>query len=216
MDDPNCEPEKLKNTYRHFKLINKLFSKWNILYKKNIRPFLEQNNGSATLLDIGFGGGDIPIYLSKLANKDGFRLDITAIETDKRSFDFAQNLNVPENINFKNKSSAEVLQQGKDFDFVISNHVVHHLDESTLQGMCKEAEQLATQKVIFNDLERSDIAYFLFFIFSKLLFWNSFVSVDGLISIKRSYTFEELSRLAPNGWKVYRVFPFRLILSYES
>lgn len=216
MDDPNCDSKKLFNTYRQFWWINRFLSKWTKIYKKDIQSFLARNNGSATLLDIGFGGGDIPVHLSKLAKENSYQLEITAIETDRRSFDFIQTLNTPRNISFKNESSSQVLQQGKKYDFVISNHVLHHLDQTTLQDMCKEAEQLVTHKIIFNDLERSDIAYFLFFIFSKLLFWNSFVSVDGLTSIKRSYTFAELSEIAPKGWKVYRIFPFRLILSYED
>lgn len=215
MDKLDCDPVKLNNTYRQFWWINRCLSKWTTIYTKEIRPVLEQQNGSATLLDIGFGGGDITIHLDKLAKADRFQLQITAIETDKRSYDFVQNLNTPSNINFQNILSTDILQQGRIFDFVISNHLVHHLDDSTLKNMCSEAEQLATKKVIFNDLRRSDVAYALFYVFSKILFWNSFVSFDGLISIKRSYTFEELKEVAPAGWKVRKLFPFRLVLSYE-
>jgi len=216
MDDPDCDPAKLSNTYRQFWWINRFLSKWNRIYKKDISPILNQQNGSASLLDIGFGGGDIPLHLDKLAKSDGFQLQITAIEADERSFNFVRKLDTPSNIEFKNILSTDILKQGKKFDFVISNHVLHHLDEIMLQSICKESEQLALKKVIFNDLERNYWAYFLFFFLSKLLFWNSFVSIDGLISIRRSYTFKELTQLAPKGWKVRRLFPFRLVLSYDQ
>jgi 2-polyprenyl-3-methyl-5-hydroxy-6-metoxy-1,4-benzoquinol methylase len=215
MDDSDCDPVKLSNTYRQFWWINRFLSKWNRIYKNDIRPILINQNGSASLLDIGFGGGDIPIQLDRISKKDGFKLQITAIEADSRSLDFVRKLDTPSNIYFENTLSTDILRQGKEFNFVISNHVIHHLDSETLLTICKEAEQLATKKVIFNDLRRSDWAYLLFFIFSKLLFRNSFVSVDGLISIKRSYTFKELSAIAPDGWSVERLFPFRLVLSYE-
>lgn len=215
MDDPECNPEKLINTYKQFWWINRFLSKWNRIYKNEIRPILKKQKGATSLLDIGFGGGDIPIQLDRLAKKDGYKLHITAIEADKRSLDFVDKLNTPSNIHFENILSTDLLLQQRKFDVVISNHVIHHLDNETLQKICREAEQLAAQKVIFNDLKRSDWAYLLFSIFSKLLFWNSFVSEDGLISLKRSYTFKELSAIAPKGWTVKKLFPFRLVLCYE-
>jgi 2-polyprenyl-3-methyl-5-hydroxy-6-metoxy-1,4-benzoquinol methylase len=215
MDRPDSNLQKLENTYRQFWWINRFLSKWKRIFKKEILPVLKEHGSKGSLLDIGFGGGDIPFQLNNLATKSKTKLDITAIETDSRSLEYVQQLGVNDNIDFQNISSTQILESGMHYDFVISNHVLHHLNEDTLQKMCEEAEQLALKKVIFNDLERSDIAYILFFIISKILFRNSFISTDGLISIKRSYTFDELSEIAPKGWKVQRIFPFRLILSYE-
>lgn len=215
MDSLDCNPVKLRNTYRQFRWINLFLSRWNALYKNEIRPVLELQNGTATLLDIGFGGGDIPIHLNELAKKDGYHLNITAIETDKRSVEYVRSLNTASNIKFAYKHSKELVEQGQKFDFVISNHLLHHLNKSTLQSICDVAEQLAIKKVIFNDLSRSDVAYSFFYASSHLLFWNSFISYDGLISIKRSYTFQELTDLAPSGWKVQKHFPYRLILIFE-
>lgn len=215
MDALDCDPVKLTNTYHQFWWINQILSKWTTIYKSEFRPFLEETNDGATLLDIGFGGGDIPIHLNDLAKADGFQLQITAIEADKRSYNFVKSVHGNSDVSFKNMLSTDLIAQKERFDFVISNHLIHHLDNITLKKICTEAEQLATKKVIFNDLRRSDLAYAIFFIFSKLLFWNSFISFDGLISIKRSYTFEELKKIAPTGWEVRKLFPFRLVLSYE-
>lgn len=216
MDDPNCDSEKLKNTYHQFKLINKLLSKWDLIYKKEIRPVLKKQNGRASLLDIGFGGGDISIHLSELAAEDGFHLDITSIEADSRSFEYIQSIQTPSNIFFRHALSSDLVKENANFDFVISNHLLHHLDKDEFKSICYEAEQLASKKVIFNDIERSDTGYFLFTILSKLFFKNSFISHDGKISIKRSYTFNELSGIAPAHWKVTRLFPYRLTLIYET
>jgi len=216
MDDPKCDLNKLENTYKAFRVINKLLSAWDAIYKREILPFLKANNGVASILDIGFGGGDIPILLSELATRDNFRLEITAIDIDERSFNFVQKLDVPENITFRKAISTELVKEQKKFDFVISNHVTHHLDDQSLQSVCSDAEQLVRHKVLFNDIERSDIGYFIFFLFSKLLFRHSFIEYDGLISIKRSYTFQELKKKLPDGWKITRLFPFRLLLCYEQ
>ena len=216
MDDPNCDSEKLTNTYRQFKRINKLLSKWDIIYKKEIRPVLKNQNGVGSLLDIGFGGGDISIQLSELAAKDGYRLEITSIEADRRSFEYIQTQHTPSNIHFRHLLSSDLINENASFDFVISNHLLHHLSRKEFKDICAEAEQLASKKVIFNDIERNDIAYILFTIFSKIMFKNSFISYDGRVSIKRSYTLEELTSVAPEHWTVSRLFPFRLKLIYAK
>ncbi len=215
MDDPRCDLRKLENTYRSFKTINKLLSGWKTIYKSQIRPFLKRNSGTASILDIGFGGGDVSILLSELAKKDGFHLEITAIDIDERSFNFVQKIDTPDNIIFRKSNSASLVAEHNKFDFIISNHVTHHLNKDSFLSLCDDAEQLALQKILFNDIERSDFGYLFFFLFSKLFFRDSFISYDGLISIKRSYTFQELQEEAPPGWQVNHLFPFRLVLSYE-
>lgn len=216
MDDPNCDTEKLQNTYRQFKTINKYLSRWDLIYKKEIKPVLKQNNGKSSLLDIGFGGGDIPLRLSRLARNDGYHLEITSIDSDLRSLDYAQTLESPSNIFFRHALTTDLINEQACFDFVISNHLLHHLDKPAFKKICCEAETLATKKVIFNDIERSDLAYLFFTILTKFLFRNSFIFYDGRISIKRSYTLNELAEIVPIGWKVRRIFPYRLNLIYDK
>lgn len=76
------------------------------------------------------------------------------------------------------------------------------------------AEKLSKTAVIFNDIRRSDWAYLLFNILSRPAFRSSFITEDGLTSIKRSYTFDELGELIPPDWKLETLFPFRLLLKY--
>lgn len=218
MDKEDCDPVKLKNTYIQFSLINGMLSNWKRIYRKRIRPEFENDpNRKYSLLDIGFGGGDIPLSIARWANQDGFKLEITAIETDQRAFEYAQNLcDNSSFVTFLNCSSSDLIKQEKHFDIVVSNHVLHHLDKSSTFNILDETKHLATSLVIFNDIERSDIGYFLFNVFSRLLFRNSFITEDGLTSIKRCYTKRELAEIAPYGWKVERSFPFRLLLSYEN
>lgn len=216
MDRDDCDPIKLENTYRQFSVINGLLSNWKRIYRKRIRPLFQNASKEYSLLDIGFGGGDIPLSISKWAQEDGINLKITAIETDARAVRFVQNLPSDPNVTFLNCSSTDLVRDQKRFDVVISNHVLHHLDELSTLQILEEAKELATSLIIFNDIERSDLGYALFNVISRPLFSNSFITEDGLISIKRCYTKSELSAIAPVGWKVERSFPFRLLLTYEE
>lgn len=211
MDRSDCDFTKLENTYRYFGYINTLLSRWKQIYKEMIRPFALQNR-TATVLDIGFGGGDIPLKLAYWSAKDKIDLKITAIDPDERAFNFAKKQVAPENVTFLNCAVGELT--GKQFDFVISNHLVHHLDPKELTEILEQSKRLSKQAVIFNDIRRSDLGY-LFFHGTWPLFRDSFITPDGLTSIKRSYTYKELKGTIPDDWRVRKLFPFRLLLMYE-
>lgn len=215
MDDPNCDQEELFNTYRQFSTINSLISRWEKIYSQEIRPACADPSRTYRLLDIGFGGGDLPIKISNWARRDHINLEITAIDSDSRAFEFVQQLEVPEKVTFKAISLSELRKEGISFDFVISNHLLHHLRIDDLQKILDDAASLSRKKVLFNDIERSDLGYLLFNLFSRPLFRSSFITDDGLTSIRRSYTAQELEAIVPAGWTINRIFPYRLLLSYE-
>lgn len=215
MDDPDCDREELFNTYEQFSVINSLISRWKHIYNKGIRPACKNPSRTYTLLDIGFGGGDLPIKISRWAKENRIKLDITAIETDARACEYIERKDTPADIQFRQISSTGLMEEGKSFDFVISNHLLHHLREEELQQLLQEAGKLSNIRVLFNDIERSDLGYLLFNVLSRPIFRSSFITDDGLTSIKRSYTLKELQQLVPAGWMVKRIFPYRLLLSYD-
>lgn len=215
MDDPDCDVNLLEQTYHDFKSLNRFLSKWYRIYKKDFLPYLRKNNGMATVLDIGFGGGDIPLFLYKKALQDGFQLHITAIEMDDRSLNYISKINTPDQVAFKKASLSDLLNQEESYDFIISNHLIHHLDDPELNTICTQSQQLVSHKIIFNDIERNDLGYLLFTMLTIFLYRNSFVPIDGKISIKRSFTYHELQEKAPRNWYVEKLFPFRLMLCYD-
>lgn len=215
MDSKDCDPKLLDNTYRQFKLINLLLCNWKGIYKKTLLPKMTDPQKTYTLLDIGFGGGDIPTSISKWAKKDGVKLKITAIETDQRSYEFAQDLPKDPNIEFLYTSSTDLVNKGERFDFVISNHLMHHLKNDDLLSLLNDAQTLSSNMVLFNDIERSDLGYVLFTTIARLLFHNSYIVTDGLTSIRRSFTRKELRALVPEKWILKTPGLYRLLLTYE-
>jgi 2-polyprenyl-3-methyl-5-hydroxy-6-metoxy-1,4-benzoquinol methylase len=216
MDRPDCDLETLNNTYHQFSTINSLLSGWYRIYKTRIRPLCTDKSKTYTLLDIGFGGGDIPLKLAKWATADNINLDILAIELDDRALKFVEKLDAPTNIKFKKLHSSELIEQGKTFDFVISNHVLHHLKDEEVQNLLEEVDQLAKCRILFSDIERNAVGYALFKVITPLLFQNSFITKDGLISIQRSFTFEELEGIIPKKWKLDQMPLFRLVLTLDK
>lgn len=216
MDRQDCDKELLFNTYRQFKTINRLLSGWDQIYRNYIKPHLLYSSRPVSILDIGCGAGDILIYLRDLAEKDGFKLTLTGIDPDPRALEFIEQQHEAENIQFYPVRSEELIKEGRRFDIVISNHLLHHLNREEMTAITKDAAQLARKTVIFSDIERNDIGYAAFNLFAPLLFRNSYIVRDGLISIKKSYTKMELAHEFPKPWVVQRQFPFRLLAILEK
>jgi 2-polyprenyl-3-methyl-5-hydroxy-6-metoxy-1,4-benzoquinol methylase len=212
MDDPTCDVKMLNATYRHFHVVNQFVAGWHRIYERYLRPHL---TSGSSLLDIGCGGGDVIQKVATWARQDGLELDITGIDPDVRALTYARGRAFPPNVKFYRASSSDLLQSGERFDVVISNHVLHHLRNDEVYTLCKDSEQLASKLVLHNDIRRSDVAY-LGFTISKLFFWNSFVTEDGLRSIRRSFTPRELLEIIPEHWQVKALFPYRNLLVWEK
>ncbi len=191
MDAPDCDPLKLERTYQQFGLVNRLFSGWRGLYVRELRPLLSPTT-ITTALDIGSGGGDLARLLAKWSRRDKLLLEITGTDPDARAYGFASSRPHHAAVSFVQADSSDLVRDGRRFDVVISNHVIHHLQPQDVTGLLADSHALARQLCVHNDLRRSLAAYGLFSL-AALPFRGSFIRPDGLVSIRRSYTPAELA-----------------------
>ena len=214
MDSPLCNPAMLTRTYQDFRVVNAVVSGWRGIYRRSIRPVLSTTT-EMTLLDVGSGGGDVSRALARWAMRDGFRLRVTGIDPDARAHDFATSQPHIVGLSFRRALSSDLVEEGARFDFVVSNHVLHHLSVDELTGLLADSEQLVRRRVLHADLERSNVAYLGFAAATRPFFRRSYIRPDGLTSIRRSYTAPELRAAVPTGWTVSRGLPSRLVLSWD-
>ncbi|MFZ4895707.1 class I SAM-dependent methyltransferase [Plantibacter sp. Mn2098] len=211
MDDPDCDLDRLEHTYAQFTAVNRLVSGWRTIYLRRIKPHLTAHTDTS-LLDIGFGGGDVPRALASWAAADRLRLSITAIDPDDRARRFVEARPAMPGVTFRQASSADLVADGSRFDLVTSNHLLHHLDADALASVLDDSRRLARRLVVHNDIERSRVAYAAYYPMTAPFSRGSFIHQDGLLSIRRSYRRAELERVVPDGWRVERLFPYRLLL----
>jgi 2-polyprenyl-3-methyl-5-hydroxy-6-metoxy-1,4-benzoquinol methylase len=211
LENPQSDPSKRSKTYRHFGMLNPFLSRWRFLYRRILRPRLRDVSPECSLLDVGFGGGDVPILLSRWAKEDGIRLRVTAIDRSPDAFEFVAKNRASSDVEFRCASVSDVLREGRRFDVVTSNHILHELDEGSLRGFLGDADVLSKRLALFSDIRRSAAGYRLFAWGLWPFRWSSYIVDDGLISIRRSYTEAELSSIVPAGWEVRRLCPFRLL-----
>jgi 2-polyprenyl-3-methyl-5-hydroxy-6-metoxy-1,4-benzoquinol methylase len=215
MDSPLCDPAMLTRTYQDFRVVNAVVSGWWGIYRRSIRPALS-TTAPRSLLDIGSGGGDVSRALARWAARDGLRLSVTGIDPDTRAHVFATSQPKIVGLKFRRALSSDLVAEGARFDFVVSNHVLHHLSVAELKGLLMDSEALADRRVLHADLKRSNTAYLGFAIATLPFFRHSYIRPDGLTSIQRSYTAYELQAVVPAGWTVRRGVPSRLVLSWDA
>ncbi|MET0303811.1 MAG: methyltransferase domain-containing protein [Microbacteriaceae bacterium] len=209
MDDPSCDPERLRATLRRFATVNRLVSGWGTVYRSRLGPWLARLDRPARVLDIGSGGGDVVSRLAGLARRDGLTVHWTGIDPDPRAHEVAI-AHARDDVEFRCADAAQLLSDGERFDAVVSNHVLHHLGPD-LPGFLTDSLALSTGPVLHGDIARSRAAYALYAVGITPFAPGTFLRTDGLRSIRRSFTPSELQNTAGVGWTVESPVPFRVL-----
>ncbi|HAC14986.1 MAG TPA: hypothetical protein DCE78_03445 [Bacteroidetes bacterium] len=215
MDDPDCDVNLLKRTYHLFPYVNRLFSQWSTIYRLEIKPHLQDRNHLYTLLDVGSGLMDNSFFVQKLATNDGFKLKITGIDPNPMVSRLIEEKSLSSLAEFKSCYLHD-LDEAKKFDFIISNHLLHHLQPSEVKSILAEIQSRTKIKAIMNDIHRSRIAWCAFGVIMSPFRFGSFIQRDGLTSIKKSYTSDEMLALATEDWRIRKLFPYRYSLIYDN
>lgn len=211
MDDPDCDPGRLRATLRRFGTINRLVSGWGAVYRDRLSPFLASLGRPARVLDLGCGAGDLVARLAALAERDGLEVEWIGADPDARALEVAVARPVRPQISYVRADAATLLGDGERYDAVVSNHVLHHLRGDALPAFIDESAALASGIVLHNDIARSQLAYSLYAVGITPFAPGTFLRTDGLRSIRRSYRPDELRPLLGPQWGVESPAPFRLL-----
>ena len=194
MDDPGRDPKQLFETLDSFKAINRFISQTRSLLRRTvIRDMLRRRVDSARLLDLGSGGCDEARWFVGECRKHGIKGTVICLDADPRAVRYARNA-------CRNESAIEVVEADAlrlaelnlSVDYIFSNHFFHHLDNTVIPGMLRQIQSCAQRGFILQDLHRHPLWYFAFSLIGTLAWRRGWTFVDGLSSISRGFTREEL------------------------
>jgi hypothetical protein len=83
----------------------------------------------------------------------------------------------------------------KGIDLVLVSQVLHHLAPASVVRLLATCDRLARRGVVIADLRRGRLGPLVFWVGARALRFDPFTRVDGMTSIRRGYTPEELRRL---------------------
>lgn len=179
------------------------------LLSRTVRPYLEAS-ARPRLIDVGCGTADIPAHLLRTAPRATLAVgvdvkmlhlgaaprEVRRVRADVRALPFAP----------------------RSFDVVLASLFLHHFDAAELALVLGGLFTLARRALVVNDLRRARVPY----AFGKAAFpvlFRSRVSVaDGLLSIRRGFTSDELAAAFAEARipvRIRRTFPYRLLAVAE-
>lgn len=222
LEGADVELKRFRRTIRQFRLINYLFSGSRRLLREYFFTVMEREPDRVyTLLDVGAGGCDIAMWGAREARRRGLKLNITALDNDTRTLPIASQAirDYPE-ISIVAGSALELSRLGP-FDFVFSNHLLHHLAWDDIRIFLDAAIARTRIAFVMNDLKRSNWAYLGFTVFSALLTRGSYHFYDGRLSIRRGFLPEEfrnflLMNFPERPVRVVETFPARVVLVHSA
>ena len=221
MDNSPIEEEELRRTLDFIAWANRFFGGYGpVLAQLALWARGWPKGASATVLDIGTGGADLPLALVRWSRASGFKLRVTAIDSVPVIAAIAR-------ANAASSPEIEVLEidlmslaaTGRRFDYVIGSLLLHHIPASSRVAALKAVDGMASRGVIFVDLLRGRAAYFGVRLLTGL-FGNRITRHDGPLSVRKGFQASELDELAQKAGLTYlraseQPF-FRLVLAGEK
>jgi SAM-dependent methyltransferase len=212
MDDPSLAPLVYEKVLRDLSRINRL-----TLAARPILSFLERTlrgREGFSLLDVGFGHGDMMRRIARWARSRGHSGELTGVDLNPRSEDIARAA-TPREYPIRYRTGDYAEEEGP-FDFIVSSLVAHHMTDAELQSFIRYMERHARIGWMINDLHRHAFAHTAYPYLARLARVHRIVREDGRLSIARAFRPAEWMAIldeakVPQGAaRIVRYFPFRL------
>jgi ubiquinone/menaquinone biosynthesis C-methylase UbiE len=171
---------------------------------------LVQSAGPISILDAGTGGADIPKALLDHARRAGTRWSIVAVDRRSDVLEHAMAI-APHHVRLVLGDATRLPFADGEFDVAHSSLLLHHLDPEDVVAALREMARVARIGVVVNDLRRGLLAFALgapVLAFAR----SGMTRHDGLISLRRAYTLEELDAMLAEAdlevvWRSNRFLP---------
>ncbi|WP_271784058.1 methyltransferase domain-containing protein [Aquimarina algiphila] len=222
LDNLSLSGKALNTTLRSLGVINRFLGNHQQLNKAVVHyTKTYPSTKKIHILDLGCGGGDCILKISKKLKKIGIAASFKGIDGNPESVAYAlQNNPDPLSIDY---STADILSKKfiiPDCDLLISSHFIYHFKNEDLIDFLKKIKSKKVKHVIFSELYRSKVAYYIFKRISSILPISDMAKKDGLIAIQRAFTVKELKEIIENsGIKKYSIIKkpfFRMIVKIHT
>lgn len=196
MDDPAVDEATFRDCLTDLAAVNG----WTLARPPTLRWLARATRGlpegaGFTLVDVGFGHGDMLRGIHAWAIQRGLRPDLIGVDLSPWSAPAARAATPPDMaIDYR---TGDVFETRFDLpvDFVVSSLVAHHMTDAQLVAFLRWMEATAAKGWFVNDLHRHALAYHGFRALSTLMRWHPMVRHDGQLSVARAFRRNDWERL---------------------
>ena len=161
------------------------------------------------ILDVGCGSADVP---ARLAQQLGRPVHVVGLDVKLLHLQAA-----PTSIHRVVADVHALPFPPLSFDVVTASLFMHHFDAPELPGVLRSLFALCRRGLVVNDLRRARVPYLFGRVAFRLLFRSPVSVDDGLVSIRRAFTSDELRQGFAEAQipavKIRRTWPYRLLAS---
>ncbi len=222
MDRPDNTFEDLDTTLRNIKMINRfLGGRRAILSALRSHLLAAQPESSLALLDVGTGGGDLPLAMVSLARRLGRELRVTAVDRDPHTAAIAERECAGEPaIRIVRADAFELPFARGAFDLVTCSLFLHHFRHDDVVRLLSGFRELARGAVLVNDLRRHRVPWGFISVVTRLFGMHAMVRHDGPLSVLRGFTPAELEQAGREAGQahatVVRRWPYRVVMALDG
>jgi SAM-dependent methyltransferase len=197
LDGPLDDPAALAGNLRDLRRINRWLGGASL--STAAIEALAAHRAQLTLLDVGTGGGDIPVALLDWAHRRDRRLSVVGIDSRPEIIALAVRAHLagaPDGrLELQIGDGRSLPYPDRSFDVAHSSLVLHHLDPADAVELLREMGRVARLGVVVNDLHRGRLAWLGAWLMSHLLTGNRYPRHDAPMSVRRAYQVPEANDL---------------------
>ncbi|RXG13414.1 methyltransferase family protein [Leeuwenhoekiella aestuarii] len=221
MDDPKLSEDRLQAALKDVTLVNRFLGGQQITID-GIKHFTNKfPQKRYSIVDLGCGDGAMLRKIADFARKNKFDFQLLGLDLNAKSIALAKSKSA--NYSEIEYFQKNILQLNKDTfscDIITSTLTMHHFTDVEIQTFLMQFLSISKLGVVINDLQRSRVAYVLFKAFSVVFMKTHIARHDGLISIKRAFTKNELltftQKLPLESYKLKWRWAFRYLWILEK
>lgn len=195
MDEPGLDEAVYQRCLADLAMVNRV----TLTHRPTLR-WLDQVTKSwprgapLSVLDVGYGQGDLLRAIAAWATRRGFKADLSGIDMNPRAAAAARAVPAAQDIDYRT-GDVFAASLPRRPDFIVTSQFTHHLTDADILRLLAWMEEQAQRGWHIADLHRHKAAYHLFPLLARLMGWHRIVRGDGQISIARSFTRGDWERM---------------------
>jgi hypothetical protein len=195
LDRPDADPRLVEQSYKFMRLVNRIGGGLRVVRRFLAQELSRSAGGTVRVLDIGAADCDMPLAITRWAERRGHRVEFTCLDHDAKAVELAQRRIARCNCDTVRAVQADIFtyRPAEPFDYAVGSMTFHHFTDDEIDRLITHLRGFVRKAVLINDLHRSLLNYIVCFVLALPL--DREVRHDGLLSIRRGFKPRELQQM---------------------